>query len=175
MKNMDELARQKAGIVAKINQAVKDGNEEAFSEAFLEYTEILQDAVMDEARGMVQAADNQVLAGRGIRALTSEETKYYQKIIEAMKSSSPKQALSGFDNVLPETIINAVFEDITEEHPLLSLINFQNTAALIKYLYSVSDGQNLAWWGALAPVQTPRPIVERFHEALARTTKDGTP
>jgi hypothetical protein len=149
MKNMDELAKQKTEIVAKINQAVKDGNEEAFSEAFLEYTEILQDAVMAEARGMVQAADNQILAGRGIRALTSEETKYYQKIIEAMKSSNPKQALSGFDNVLPETIINAVFEDITEEHPLLSLINFQNTAALIKYLYSVSDGQNLAWWGAL--------------------------
>ena len=149
MKNMDELAKQKAEIVAKINQAVKDGNEEAFSEAFLEYTEILQDAVMAEARGMVQSADNQILAGRGIRALTSEETKYYQKIIEAMKSSSPKQALSGFDNVLPETIINAVFEDITEEHPLLSLINFQNTAALIKYLYSTSDGRHLAWWGAL--------------------------
>ncbi|MGB4616278.1 MAG: phage major capsid protein, partial [Limnochordia bacterium] len=67
MKNMDELAKQKAEIVAKINQAVKDGNEEAFSEAFLEYTELLQDAVMAEARGMVQAADNQVLAGRGIR------------------------------------------------------------------------------------------------------------
>lgn len=154
MKNMDEMVKQKAEIVAKINQAVKDGNEEAFSEAFLEYTEILQDAVMAEARGMVQAADNQVLAGRGIRALTSEETKYYQKIIEAMKSSNPKQALSGFDNVLPETIINAVFEDITEEHPLLSLINFQNTAALIKYLYSTSDGQNLAWWGALCSTIT---------------------
>ena len=33
MKNMDELAKQKAEIVAKINQAVKDGNEEAFSES----------------------------------------------------------------------------------------------------------------------------------------------
>lgn len=154
MTNMDELVKQKAEIVAKINQAVKDGNEEAFSEAFLEYTEVLQDAVLAEARGMVQSADNQVLAGRGIRALTSEETKYYQKIIEAMKSSNPKQTLSGFDNVLPETIINAVFEDITEEHPLLSLINFQNTAALIKYLYSVSDGRNLAYWGALCSTIT---------------------
>lgn len=150
MKNMDEMVKQKAGIVAKINQAVKDGNEEAFSEAFLEYTEILQDAVMAEARGMVQAADNQILAGRGVRALTSEETKYYQKLIEAMKSKSPQQSLSGFDEVMPKTIINAVFEDIVEEHPLLSAINFQNTEALIEYLYSeLGDGRHLATWGKL--------------------------
>ena len=95
------------------------------------------------------AADNQILSGRGVRTLTSEETKYYQKIIEAMKSGDPKQALSGFDVVLPETVIDAVFEDIVEDHPLLSVIDFQNTAALIKYLYSTSDGRHLAWWGAL--------------------------
>src|SRR5690554_4891454 len=111
MTNMDELARQKAEIVAKINQAVKDGNEEAFSEAFLEYTEVLQDAVLAEARGMVQSTDNQILAGRGVRALTNGETKYYQKLIEAMKSKSPQQSLSGFDEVMPKTIVNAVFED----------------------------------------------------------------
>lgn len=149
MKNIDQLKQQKAEIVSKINQAVKDGDEEAFSEAFLEYTEILQDAVMAEARGMVQAADNQVLAGRGIRALTSEETKYYQKIIEAMKSSNPKQALSGFDNVLPKTVIDAVFEDITEAHPLLSVIKFENASALVEYLYSTMDGRFKAIWGKL--------------------------
>lgn len=149
MRNIDALNLKKSEIVAKLNQAMKDGDEEAFAQAFTEYTDILQEAVLAEARGLVQAADNQVLAGRGVRALTSEETKYYQKIISAMKSSNPKQELAGFDAVLPETIINAVFEDITEEHPLLSVINFQNTAALIKYLYSTMDGRHLAWWGAL--------------------------
>ena len=149
MKNLDLLAKQKAEIVAKINQAMKDGDEEAFAAAFTEYTDMLQEAVMAEAKGLVQAADNQILAGRGVRALTSEETKYYQKIIEAMKSSNPKQALSGFDAVLPETIINAVFDDITEEHPLLSEIRFDNASALIKWLYSTMDGRFLAWWGPL--------------------------
>jgi hypothetical protein len=38
-----------------------------------------------------------------------------------MKSNNPKQALSGFDAVLPSTVINAVFEDITENHPLLDV------------------------------------------------------
>ena len=149
MKNLDLLAKQKAEIVAKINQAVKDGNEEAFSEAFVEYTDMLQEAVMAEARGLVAASDNQILSGRGVRALTSEETKYYQKIIEAMKSGDPKQALSGFDVVLPETIVDAVFEDITEDHPLLSEIKFENASALIKWLYSTMDGRFLAWWGPL--------------------------
>lgn len=149
MKNLDLLAKQKAEIVAKIQAAVKDGDEEAFAQAFTEYTNMLQEAVMAEAKGLVAAADNQILSGRGVRTLTSEETKYYQKIIEAMKSGDPKQALSGFDVVLPETVIDAVFEDIVEDHPLLSVIDFQNTAALIKYLYSTSDGRHLAWWGAL--------------------------
>lgn len=149
MKNIDQLKQQKAEIVTKLNQAMKDGDEEAFAEAFTEYTDILQEAVLAEAKGLVQAADNHVLAGRGVRALTSKETDYYQKVIGAMKSSNPKQELAGFDVVLPETIINAVFEDITEEHPLLSAIDFQNTAALIKYLYSTMDGRHLAWWGAL--------------------------
>lgn len=149
MENLDELAKRKAGVMNKITQAIKDDNEEAFQEAFEEYTQILQDAVMAEARGMVSAADNQILSGRGVRVLTSEETKYYQKLAEAMASSNPKQALAGFDAVLPETIIDAVFEDIIENHPLLSEISFENTGALIKYIYSTMDGRHLAWWGPL--------------------------
>jgi len=67
-----------------------------------------------------------------------------------MRSDSPKQALSGFNAVLPETIINTVFEDITEEHPLLSEIKFENASALIKWLYSTMEGRFLAWWGPLS-------------------------
>lgn len=149
MRNLDVLQQQKAEIVSKLNQAMRDNNEEDFAKAFEEYTDILQEAVLAEAKGLIQAADNQILAGRGVRALTSEETKYYQKLIEAMKSDNPKQALSGFDAVLPETVINTVFDDLKEEHPLLSKIRFDNAAALIKWIYSTMDGRFLAWWGPL--------------------------
>ena len=97
MKNLDTLQQKKSEILQRINQAVKDGNEESFAAAFTEFTDILQEAVMAEARGLVQAADNTILQGRGVRALTSEETKYYEKIIEAMKSKSPQQALTLID------------------------------------------------------------------------------
>ena len=95
MKNLDMLQQKKAEIANKMNQAMKDNNEEAFASAFEEYTNILQEAVLAEAKGLVQAADNTILAGRGVRVLTSEERQYYEKTIEAMKSSNPFQFLIG--------------------------------------------------------------------------------
>ena len=46
--------------MAKINQAIKDGNEEAFAEAFTDFTDTLQEAVLNEAKGLVQATDNTI-------------------------------------------------------------------------------------------------------------------
>jgi HK97 family phage major capsid protein len=149
MKNLDTLQQKKTEILQRINQAVKDGNEEAFAAAFTEFTDLLQDAVMAEARGVVQAADNTVLAGRGVRALTSQETKYYERVIEAMKSTNPQQALTLIDETLPTTVIDAVFEDIQEAHPLLAEINFQNTGILTEILISTQSGRHLATWGKL--------------------------
>jgi hypothetical protein len=51
--------------------------------------------------------------------------------------------------VLPETVINTVFDDLTEEHPLLSRIRFDNAGALIKWIFSTMNGRFLAWWGPL--------------------------
>jgi HK97 family phage major capsid protein len=149
MKNLDLMQKEKGAILAKINQAVKDGNEEAFGTAFTEFTDMLQEAVMAEARGMVQAADNTVLVGRGVRALTSTETKYYNGLADAMRSKNPKQSLTGFDDVLPKTVVDAVFEDISEAHPLLGAINFQNTGALIEIIISTQGGRHLATWDKL--------------------------
>ncbi len=50
--------------------------------------------------------------------------------------------------VLPKTVIDAVFEDLVEEHPLLKYINFQNTSGLIEFLVN-TDGTQKATWGAL--------------------------
>lgn len=149
MKNKDLLALQKAEIMNKLNQALKDGNDEAFQAAFTEYTDMLQEAVLAEAQGYVQASDNNILAGRGARVLTSQETKYYEKVIDAMKSSNPQQALTLIDETLPTTVIDSIFEDIQEAHPLLAEINFQNTGILTEILISTQDGRHLAIWGKL--------------------------
>lgn len=148
MKNLDLLQQKKAEIMNKINQAIKDGNDESFAQAFTEFTEFIQEQVMEEAKGIVQAADANILVGRGVRQLTSAENKYYEKVIEAMKSSNPQQALTELEVVMPKTVIDAVFEDLVENHPLLEAINFQDTSGLIEFIVN-TNGRELATWGTL--------------------------
>lgn len=149
MKNLDTLKASKAEALARMNEAVKSGDTEAFSNAFQEWADTMQQAVLAEAEGMISAQDSQILAGRGVRQLTSEEKAYYNKVIDAMKSKDPKQALTMIDDIMPKTVIDAVLEDATEAHPLLSEINFQNTGVLTSIIVSVLDGRHLATWGKL--------------------------
>ena len=148
MKSLDLIKQEKVVIMQKLNQAIRDNNEEDFAQAFTEFTENIQEAVMMEAKGLIQSADNTVLAGRGVRALTSEENKYYEAVIEAMRSSNPKQALSDVTVVFPKTVIDAVFEDLVEAHPLLEAIDFVNTSGLVEYLINTGSAP-LATWKAL--------------------------
>lgn len=149
MKNLDTLKASKAEALARMNEAVKSGDTEAFSNAFQEWADTMQQAVLAEAEGMISAQDSQILAGRGVRQLTSEEKTYYNKVIDAMRSKDPKQALTMIDDIMPKTVIDAVLEDVTEAHPLLSEINFQNTGVLTSIIVSVLDGRHLATWGKL--------------------------
>lgn len=103
---------------------------------------------MEEVAQQRQAGDIAILNGRGVHQLTSDETKYYQAVAEAMRSSNPKQALTDLDVVMPKTVIDRVFEDLVQEHPLLDAIDFQNTSGLIE-MYLNMDGTQLASWGTL--------------------------
>ena len=148
MKNKDTLQVEKTAILQKIQKAMKEDNTEDFTQSFGEFQTNIQESVMLEAQSMVQVADNTVLASRGVRQLTSEENKYYQAVIEAMRSNSPKQALADLTPVLPITTIDAVFDDLMAAHPLLNVINFQNTSGLIEYIVNTNTKQ-LAAWGVL--------------------------
>jgi hypothetical protein len=148
MRNLDDINKQKTQIFNDLTDAVKTGDEEKFAKSFTDLADTIQQAVIAEAQGLIQSADNTVLAGRGARILTSEENKYYQAIIDAMKSNNPKQALNDLTVVMPKTTIDLVFEDLTEAHPILSVINFQNTGALTEFI--VNNGYApAAVWGEL--------------------------
>lgn len=116
--------------------------------AFAEMAESIQEHVLQEARIYGQQADAAILAQRGIRQLTGEETEYYEATIQAMRSSNPKQALAELDVVMPKTTIDAVFDDLVSMHPLLDAINFENTSGLIEYLVN-TNGNQLATWSPL--------------------------
>lgn len=112
MKNKDVLAMEKAKIVEKMNQAIKDDDTKAFSEAFTELCQKIEDNVLEQAKEMLVEQDATILAQRGVRQLTSKEKQYYEKIIEAMRSTDPKQALNDVEVVMPETIIDSVFDEL---------------------------------------------------------------
>lgn len=147
MRNLDLMQKKRTEILQRMSQAITENNSEAYVQAFKDLAESIQEAVRAEYEQAIQSNDASILAQRGVRQLTSEETQYYQAVIEAMKSNNPKQALSEVDKVLPKTTIDAVFEDLTANHPLLDAINFQNTGALVEIIISTSSG--VAGWGDL--------------------------
>ena len=147
MTNNDKLTREE--LRAKIQQAVKDGDTQAFTEAFNQMVEVIGDDVLQQANSrldeMRQASDTQVLAVRGVRQLTSKERDYYQRLIEAMRAKDPQQAVNNLDLVMPETVVDAVFDELQTSHPLLSHIQFMNTRGAIRMMMNTNGYQQAAW------------------------------
>lgn len=89
--------------------------------------------------------DDKVRAGRGEWVQTSKEKVYFQKLGDAMKAKDVRQALSNLDVVMPQTVFDNIFDDLRTNHPLLSMLNFQNTNGAIKFLMNLNGYQRAAW------------------------------
>lgn len=133
---------------AAMTEALANSDEKAFAQAMEAYGNELQQQIINEAKRYQADADSGILASRGVRQLTSQERTYWNSMIEAMKSSDPKQSVSNLDLTIPETIMEAVFEEITEAHPLLDAIDLQYTPGTVKMIVNTSE-RPLAAWGAL--------------------------
>ena len=147
MKNCDTLTRD--DIRAKLQQAIKDNDTEAFSASFDQMLECIQNDIQQRADyridQMKRETDTTVLASRGVRQLTTKEKEFYQKVADAMKAKDPKQALNNLDVVMPETVIDAVFDELQTSHPLLSRIQFMNTRGAIRMMMNTNGYQEAAW------------------------------
>lgn len=148
MKNLDAIQQERTEILQRMTEAVQANDQAKFAQAFGDLAEIIEKNIMEEVHAVQAGQDNSILTARGCRVLTSEERKYYEAVVGAMKSDDPKQALTKIEKVLPETVIDAVFNDLTTNHPLLSAIDFQNTGALVKILLSTTGGA--AKWGPIS-------------------------
>lgn len=147
MKSCDTLTRD--DIRAKLQQAIKDNDTEAFSASFDQMLECIQNDIQQRADDridqMKRETDTTVLASRGVRQLTTKEKEFYQKVADAMKAKDPKQALNNLDVVMPETVIDAVFDELQTSHPLLSRIQFMNTRGAIRMMMNTNGYQEAAW------------------------------
>lgn len=148
MKNLDKIKQEQEKFRLRLAETVKTGDAEAVAQAFGAFAQGIEASILADAQELMACTDATILASRGVRQLTGEETKYYQKVMEAMKSANPKQALAELDVVMPKTTIDAVFEDLTDKHPLLTAVNFQNTSGLIEMIVN-TGGKQLATWSPL--------------------------
>ena len=132
--------------VAALQSALQSGNEEEGKKAWGQVIDAITEKVKTDFE--MYSTDTNVLAQRGYRQLTSEETKFYQNLAKAGKASDPKQAFTDLINTdggMPETIIEDVYRDLLEEHPLLDKITFQNVKYLTKWLLNDHTRQKAAW------------------------------
>lgn len=162
MMNPDQQLKVQSELKAKISQAIEDGNTEDFSQLLTDYMARIEQEVIKEAKNSSATVmnDSNVLQTRGVRQLTSEETNYYQSVIGAMQAAP--NSLSDIDVVMPETIIDAVFDDLSTGHELLSVIGFENITGLTSMLMNTHEKQ-LATWGPLNS-EIVKELVSGFEE-----------
>ena len=143
MKSKDLIEKARQDFAQSFMESINKGDEKAMADSIAEFSTQLQAALMEEANDTRQ--DAAVLASRGVRVLTSKETKYYQALAKAMSASDVRQAITNLDVAMPETIIDAVMDDISSQFPLLDEIDFRNTTGITKWIYNTQGTQQAAW------------------------------
>lgn len=137
--------------IKKIVEAMKSGDETAQQEAWQGFHDSITEQVKQDFTDLQESHDAAILAQRGYRQLTSQEKNWYQKVIEALKSNEPKQAFTAIigseneEDLMPTTIIEDVYKDLQEEHPLLQAITFQYVGFITKWILNDHATQKAVW------------------------------
>ena len=150
MLNFNNLKQKDAAIA--LQKAMTEGKEEDIQQAWVGFQQSIVDTVKADFAEYSMTQDKTILSQRGYRQLTNAEEKYYEKFIEASKSPNPKQAfieLSSLpEGIMPETIIEDVFKELVDEHPLLDKINFNYAKYMTKWVLN-DHTLDTAVWGEL--------------------------
>ena len=149
MKNLD-LEKTDIELQTQLKTAIESGDSEAFVKAQTEMAKAIENRILKEAKQAMNddLNDQTVLSKRGLNPLTKEEREYYNEVIGSA-------GFAGTEKLMPSTIFDRVFEDLEQNHPLLSEIDFQNTTATTEWITRNSECE-AAWWGALTDTITKK-------------------
>lgn len=152
MKNLDLEKTDITDIElqTQLKNAIESGDSEAFVKAQTEMAKAIENRILKEAKQVMNddLNDQTVLSKRGLNPLTKEEREYYNEVIGSA-------GFAGTEKLMPSTIFDRVFEDLEQNHPLLSEIDFQNTTATTEWITRNSECE-AAWWGALTDTITKK-------------------
>lgn len=153
MKNLDIFKTQVKECSQLILAALKDNDETKVNDAFEKLIGSVSESVRADFEAVQTSNDSKILSDRGIRQLTSAENKYWQAFIKANKEADVKQAISNIDVAFPETVFEDIYKEMTDEHPLLKLINFQNVKTVTKWIMDDSSVDKAVWGELTEEVQ----------------------
>ena len=146
MRNNDDKNTAKEQANALMMQAFKDNDPEAYAKALEQLMEAVGQDVRREYEehmaSVIDQQDEKILQARGVRQLTSAEKKFYQALRDASKLANPKMGLT--DVIMPETIIDSVFDELQTRHPLLAKVGFLQTGGGIGMLAIGAGGLDVA-------------------------------
>lgn len=144
------FAKEKPAAQAMV-QAYQSGDAKEIEMAWQGMHKSIADQIMDDFKELQHTNDVAILAQRGYRQLTSQESKWYQKLLGALKSKDPKQAFTTIlggeteEDLMPTTIIEDVYKELEEDHPLLSKVNFVHVGYITKWILNDHSAQQAAW------------------------------
>ena len=136
--------------VEALQRALTNGSEEEQVQAWNAFSNEIVEQIKADAEIYAKSNDKNVLAQRGYRQLTTAEEKFYNKLIEASKMRNVQQAVTTLTNlkdneVMPETVIEDVYRDLVEEHPLLAKVSFQSVRYATKCIFNDHTRQAAVW------------------------------
>ena len=164
---MPKLINNTGDAALQLATAMAEESTEAQADALRNFADSIAESVRADYEELAGCTDKAVLAQRGIRQLTTAESKFYKGLTEALRSESPQQSFADFltpdangDDYMPETIIEDVYKNLEQEHELLQVINFTYTGYMTKWLRNKHRAAK-AVWGAITGTITEE-IVSDF-------------
>ncbi len=142
------------GYIQQLSEAMQSNDQEKINKAWESFHDSIAESVRQDFEEAMKSNDSAVLVQRGFRQLTTKETKWYEKFIEAARSTNPKQAFTTLlgtdleDDMMPETIIEDVYKHLEEQHPLLKAIGVQYVGFSTKWVLN-DHAKQLAAWGEI--------------------------
>ena len=154
MKNKDLIKQENFKIIQKLSDAMAAGDTEGAAAAIQELHDSVATRIEAEFQQYGNVTDMMVLQSRGLRALTSEETEWYQKFIGAVKTGAKQEITNLTDHMVP-TIFDRVIQDMKKDHPLLAAINIENAAGAMRLVMNAKQMRGLLGsWGPITSAIT---------------------
>jgi len=137
-------------MVNSVKDAIENGNVEAFANKMVSFMEDTEAKVRADYEQLKNEKDASILAARGYHALTSEETKFYDAVVQIAKTKgATTQSLSDVDTVMPQTIYDEIFAEIKRNHPLIDKVDLVNTRNISAKWLLNTGLSGVAGWGEL--------------------------